>query len=355
MKLSLQTSEFARLARMAVPALLLLAGGLSQANQRACIYDLVGTSGDQYNIAKDYAIAMQRAGASIELKGYTDERAAAEDFRTGQCDILMATAFRTRAFSPLSGSIDSLGATTILRDGKIDMEASYKVVHRAMQAFASPAAAKLLVDSTGNYEFGGLMVAGAAYPMVNDRRLNTVEALAGKRIAAFDHDKAQAAMIQRIGAQPVSADITNFATKFNNGVVDMIGAPALAYNPLELYRGLGKNGAVVRFPMLTITYQVVFNRNRLPAGFGQASRDYWLQHYDGTMVFIYNAEKNIPASMWVDLTPENALKYTLMLREARIEITEKGLYNRRGLRILKKIRCSIVPSDSECSLDAELN
>ena len=120
------------------------------------------------------------------------------------------------------------------------MPASYEVVRRIVQTFSDAKAAKLMVD--GNYEIGGIIPLGAAYPVVNDRKLNSVEALAGKRIASFDYDKAQAVMIQKIGAQPISADIMNFASKFNNGSVDFIGAPSLAYKPLELNKGIGKKG-----------------------------------------------------------------------------------------------------------------
>jgi hypothetical protein len=336
-------------------AAVLAAPGTVQAQNvvRACVYDMIGTSGITYNIAKDYTVQMQRYGGYIQSKAYTDERAAAEDFRTGQCDVLMATAFRTRQFNQISGTLDALGATTILRDGRIDMDASYEVINRTAQIFASPAAAKLMVE--GNYELGGILAAGAAYPMVSDRRLNTVEALAGKRIAAFDHDKAQAAMIRRIGATPVSADITNFAAKFNNGVVDMIGAPAIAWGPLELHKGVGKSGAVIRFPLLLLTYQVILRKDKFPAGFGQKSREYWLQHFEGTKTMIYNAERSIPESLWLDLSPENSLRYSLMLREARIDLANQGLYNKRGLRIVKKVRCSLNPTDSECASEAELN
>ncbi len=46
-------------------------------------------------------------------------------------------------------------------------------------------------------------------------------------------------MVQQIGAQAVSADVTNFGSKFNNGQVDIIGAPAAVFRPLELHKGLG--------------------------------------------------------------------------------------------------------------------
>ena len=96
--------------------------------------------------------------------------------------------------------------------------------------------------------------------------------ISGKRIASFDYDKAQAIMIQKIGAQPVSADITNFAGKFNNGSVDFIAAPAMAYRPLELYRGIGTQGAINRIPILILTYQIIINETKFHEGFGLKSR-----------------------------------------------------------------------------------
>ena len=321
------------------------------APQRICVYDLLGTSGDLFSMAKDYVVSAQKNGVSIELKGYTDERVAVEDFRAGQCDGVIATAFRTRQFNPVSGAIDSLGATTIVKDGKIDMQASYEVVRRIVQTYADPKAAKLMVD--GNYEVGGVVPLGAAYPVVNDRKLNTVEALAGKRIASFDYDKAQAVMIQKIGAQPVSADITNFSSKFNNGSVDFIAAPTLAYKPLELYKGIGKTGGMVRFPILILTYQVILNKTKFPDGFGEKSREYWLTQFDRALQLIKQSDAGIPPATWLELSSENAYKYTLMLRESRIDIAQKGLYDKRGLKVIKRIRCSVNPADPECSTKSE--
>jgi len=338
-----------RVSAAAVLALSSMSG--AQAAQKICVYDLLGASGDLFNMAKDYVIAAQRHNVSIELKGYTDERVATEDFRTGQCDGVIATAFRTRQFNPVAGAIDSLGATTIVKDGKIDMPASYEVVRRIVQTFSDPKAGKLMVD--GNYEVGGVIPLGAAYPVVNDRKLNTVEALAGKRIASFDYDKAQAVMIQKIGAQPVSADITNFSSKFNNGSVDFIAAPTLAYKPLELYKGIGKTGAMVRFPILILTYQVILNKTKFPEGFGDKSRDYWLTQFDRALQLVKQSDASIPPSTWLELSSENAYKYTLMLRESRIDIAQKGMYDKRGLKIIKRIRCSVNPADPECATKSE--
>ena len=83
-----------------------------------------------------------------------------------------------------------------------------EVVRKTVQTFASPKAASLMVN--GNFEVGGIAPLGAAYAFVNDRAISNLEASSGKRVAAFDHDKAQAQLISRVGARPVAADVMNF-------------------------------------------------------------------------------------------------------------------------------------------------
>jgi hypothetical protein len=322
-------------------------------NPKFCVFDIVGAQGDAFNMTKDYMVAMQRHGVTIELKPYTSEAQAVEDFRSGVCDAVVATAFRTRPFNKVAGSIDSLGSTTIIRDGKIDMAASYQVVRTLVQTFSatSPLVSKLMVQ--GDYEVGGILPVGAAFPMTNDRRLNTVEALAGKRLAALEYDKAQGAMVKRVGGIPVYADITTLVPKFNAGQMDMIFAPTLAYKPLEIQKGIGPNGGIGRFPLLIMTYQMIINRPKFPEGFGDQSRKYWLTQFDRVMQLIKASEAAIPMGVMIELSPENTYKYTLMLREARIDIAEQGIYDKRGLKIIKRVRCSVNPADPECGTKSE--
>jgi hypothetical protein len=325
----------------------------AHAAQKLCVFDFLGTSGDMYSMAKDYVLAMQHYGADLELRAFVNEAQATEEFKNGNCDGLVASAFRTRQFNSVAASTDSLGATTILRDGRVDVKATYEVLRKLIQTYASvsPQVTKLMTN--GIYEVGGITPAGAAYPFVNDKRINSVEALAGKRIAAFDYDKAQAVMIQRIGAIPVSADVTNLHTKFNNGLVDMIAVPTLAYKPLELYKGLGTKGGVGRFPIMVATYQMVFRRTKFPEGYGEWSRAYWLGQFDRVLQLIHTGDASIPPSQWVEISTEDAYKYTLMLRESRIALAQQGLYDKRGLKVLKRIRCHVNPADSECTTKSE--
>jgi hypothetical protein len=104
-----------------------------------------------------------------------------------------------------------------------------------------------------------------------------------------------------------------------------------------------------------LSYQIIINKTKFPEGFGEKSRVYWSDQYERTMQLVRNAEATIPASVWMELAPENSVKYTLMLREARIDIANKGLYSKTGLKIIKRVRCKMNPSDSECTTRAELD
>lgn len=323
----------------------------AQADPKLCVYDLLGSAGDIYNMAKDYAVAAQRDGVRYALKSYTDERVATQDLLAGQCDAVMATGLRTRPFNPISGAMDAFGVSTVGRNGQIDIEAGYDVVRKAIQTFSAPGASKLMVN--GAYEVGGIIPFGTAYPFVRDRGINSVEKLAGKKIATFDYDKTQAILAQKIGAQPVSADITNFAAKFNNGAVDLIAAPAAAYRPLELYRGLGSNGTIHRFPFVVLTYQLILRKDSFPEGFGIKSRQYWLSQFDRAVGLIRKAERDIPKTAWSEVSQKILTDYTVLLRESRISAAEQGIYDKQGLKILKRVRCSINPSDAECSSNSE--
>lgn len=338
--------------KAAALAAMVAASPLALAKQKICVFDILGTSGDGYNSAKDYALEMQKHGADIELKAYIDERVAVEDFRTGQCDAVLATALRTRAFNPLTAALDSVGASTVVRNGKLDMAGSIEVVRKTVQTFSSPKAAALMVN--GNYEVGGIAPLGAAYAFVNDRAISNLEAASGKRVAAFDHDKAQAQLIQRVGARPVAADIMNFGTMFNNGNVDVVMAPSIAYKPLELNKGMGTKGAVHRFPLTILTYQMIFKRDKFPEGYGQKSRETWLTRFDNVIELTKRADATIPAKFWMDPTEAEAERYVNLMRDGRIEMADKGFYDKKGLKIIKRIRCDVNPSAPDCSQPSEM-
>lgn len=321
-------------------AALSVSGSTMAAGQVLCVWDILGAGGDVYSMMKDYKLAAARWGANLELKPYTDERIAAEDFKAGQCDAVVLTGLRARQFNAFTGSLDSLGS-----------QPTYEHVRKVQATLVKPNAAPLMVS--GNYEVAGMAPMGAAYLFTNDRSINTVGKLAGKKIAVLDYDKAQAKMVQKIGAQPVASDVTNFAGKFNNGSVDVVGAPAAAFKPLELFKGLGTKGAIAQFPLVQLTLQVVIRQDKFPQGYGQKSREYLFGQFDRAIKIVTAAEKEIEKRYWMQIPEADQEKYTAMIRESRISLMNDGIYDKKAMKLLKQVRCQIKPADSECSQNQE--
>ena len=315
--------------------------------RRLCVYDPSGEHGDAFRAALDYKYEMAQYGVEFDLRPYTNEKVAVEDFRVDQCDAVMASALRTRQFNAVAAALDSLGAATIVRGGKVDMDASFEVVRRFVEGMSQPKAAELL--SGPSYEVAGILPLGAAYAFVNDRSINSLQAVSRKRMATFDYDRAQAELAKAIGANAVSADSVNFANMFNNGNVDVVIAPTILYKPLELFRGIGGKGGVSRFPLAIMTYQLVIKPDRFPKGFGQHSREYMAQNFDLAIASLRLADRGVPESSWID-PPEAAVMQTqLLLRQLRQQMAEQGVYDKRGLKLVKKIRCGLAPESAECA------
>lgn len=319
---------------------------------KMCVFDPLGIKGDGYRAARDFRLEMiDEAAIDIDMKAYVDERVAVEDFKTGQCDGLMATGLRTKTFNGMAAALDSVGASNIIRNGKVDLAASYDVARRFIQLVSSPKAADMMVD--GAYEVAGIFPLGAAYVFVSDRDYASLDAQVGKRFGTFDHDKAEAQLVQRLGARPVAVDLSNVGAMFNNHNVDMVVLPTIAYMPFEIYRGLGTKGAVIRMPMTISTYQVVVRSAKFPKGFGQKARAYNARNFELAMATLKLADKDVPDKFWVDLSVRDMERYELLMRQGRVLMAEKGIYDKKGLKLVKKIRCGINPGASECSEPTE--
>src|SRR5690606_331140 len=116
--------------------------------------------------------------------------------------------------------------------------------------------------------------------------------------------------------------------KFNNGQVDVIACPAIAFRPLELHKGLRKKGAIYHFPLLNVTASFVLRRSRLPAGtdIGQHARDYTAARVGDTVAAVQQMEQEIPRHYWMALPSGDQQRYLAMMREARLLLTRDGVY-----------------------------
>ncbi len=322
-------------------ALALLGCAVStQAKQTVCVFDPVGKSGDAFALAKDYALEAKKWGADIDLRAYVDERVAAEDLKVGQCDGAIISGLRGRQFNKYVGSLDAIGALTDLKTAIL-----------AYQILSKPQAAKSMIN--GPYEIAGLGTIGPAYLFVSDRSINTLAKAAGKKVGVFAYDEAQPKLVAQVGAQAVSVDVTNAGAKFNNHQIDIVPAPIVAYKPFELYKGLGDEGGIVKFPLTQISANFIIRKDKFPAGFGQKSREWVAGQLGRTFNIIAKYEKEIPARYWMNISPEEQVNYMKMMREARISLTKAGIYDPKMMNFLKKVRCKQNPNSFECALNDE--
>jgi hypothetical protein len=333
----IQSRVLAKIAATAVLSTLSLSVSANSGGKPVlCIFDIIGKNGPVYDFARDYALAGKSWGTEIVIEAYTDERLVAEDFKTGKCDGMAVTALRGRVFHPFVGSIDAVGGVP-----------SYKHLQTIINLLAQPNSANLMVN--GQYEVVGIFPVGAAYVHVNDRSINSIEKAAGKRVAVLDYDKSQARMVQQLGSQPVASEVINFGTKFNNGQVDIVVAPSVAYKPLELYKGIGAKGGIYRFPLLQLTANIIIRKDKFAEGYGQKSREYVAKNFNNAIKQLDKAEKEIPAQTWIDIPQADKDKYFAMMQEARIQLTKEGFYDPKMMKLLKKVRCSLDKTLGECS------
>lgn len=300
-----------------------------------CVFDPIGVKGPAYQGMLDYKAAALDWGVILDLKVHTNEAVALADFKAGHCDAVGLTGTRVRPFNKFTATIEAVGAIN-----------DYTQLRKLVGMLAHPKASKYMIE--GQYEVAGILPAGTVFVFVRDKAINSVEAAAGKRLATIDYDVASIKVVKRIGATMVPVSIATFAPRFNNGYVDLAYAPAIAFEPFEMYKGMGETGGILRFNLAQMNGQLILRKDKFPKDFGQHSRDYAYKNFNKALEHIIAAEENIPEKYWVNLPEEKHTEYKEMLRQVRLELRDEGIYDERMLKILFKLRCKKDPGHYEC-------
>lgn len=300
-----------------------------------CVYDPLGGNGSIFGMMRDYKTAALEWGIDFRLRAYTDEKIAIDDFKAQQCEAVLMTGARARPFNKFAASVEAIGGIP-----------SNDIMRKVVTTISSPKAAKLMTE--GKYEVAGMLPAGPIYLFVRDRNLNTAEKLSGKRIATFEYDEPSIKMVNYVGASVVPSNSANFSGKFNNGSVDVAYAPAVAYKPLEMYKGLADNGGVIRFNLAYLDFQMIIYRDQFAEGFGQKTRSFFASIFDRALEFVAKDTAEIDDKYWMDLPQEDIDKYNEMLRGVRLMLRDEGVYDPRMLTLLRRLRCADTPAAAEC-------
>ena len=168
-------------------------------------------------------------------------------------------------------------------------------------------------------------------------------------MAVLDYDKTQSEMVAGIGATPVPSDIVSAPNKFNNGVVDILAAPLIAYELLELYKGMEPDGGIVDYPIAQISMQLVGRLDKFPNEVAQLIREASFEAYDQVRTRVKTEEDRVPDRWWIDIPSDEKREYEAMMQEARDTLRQQEYYDGRMLDLQSRIRCKFDPSRGECS------
>lgn len=306
-----------------------------------CVYDPSGANGDAFATMKDFQVAASEWGIDFTLKPYTNEKTAADDFTANKCDAAFLTGVRARGFTKFAATVEALGATP-----------SYELLGDAIALMAEPKVAKKM--ATGDYETAMVMPMGAVYIMVRDKSWNSIEAIAGKKVATIGFDAAATYMVKLAGASMVTADISTFGGIFNNGAADICYSPATAFKPLELEKGVKEKGGIIRYPIAQLTGQVLIHSSKFTPEFAQAARKYASDNYKKILQLSTKADSSIDKKYWIEIDKDAKAKYDALFQDVRVKLRDdEKIYDKEMLGLMRRLRCKQDNSRPECAQKRE--
>ncbi|MEL6345695.1 MAG: putative solute-binding protein [Myxococcota bacterium] len=307
-----------------------------------CVYDPAGRTGFAYKWMEAWQTQAAGWGANVELKSYNDEETAVKDFDAGTCDAIAATGIRLQKYNRATYTVEAVAGIP-----------NYTLLKQVLVTLQTNDAYDRHFTS-GQYETAGIYPLGAVYAFVRDRGINDAGDFAGRSVAYMDYDKTSLTVVEAIGAVKVPVNLSTLSSTFNNGRADATFVPASAYTPFELWKGLGDTGAVVKYPLLQVTMQVVLRKDSFPAGFGDKSRDYVARQFDTAMSVVNRSEGEIKSNYWMGMeSSAKEQEFEQEMQKLRIKLRDTGRYDPEILTLLRKARCYADNTRWECAQNLE--
>ncbi len=325
--------------RALIIATSLLAGTQASAaptERKICVWDPVGNGGPVAGLVRDMVPKALGWGVNLKLDVYSDEKVAANDFKGSACDAVVTTDLSVRDFNPFTSTFSAVGGIRNTQE-----------LQTLMSTVTHPKLAPLMRH--GPYEVAGILPLGSVFIYVRDKSIDRVERLQGRKMAVLNSDPVISSMVARVGGAAVNSSLTSMAGQFNSGSVDIIFAPAVAYNVMELYKGVGNEGGILDYPLLQSSLQVIIRHEKFPPDFGQNLREYSFSRLDSMMEVVKSAESAIPADHWIKVADELRGGYDDYMKASRLALRDDGYYAPKALTVMRKVRCRHEPTRSECA------
>ena len=304
-------------------------------NRTFCVWDPVGRGGPVMTFYSDVIPKAMAWGVKIRFIPYTEETDAVKAFKAGKCEAAVLTSILSRQFVKFAGTMDAIGAIN-----------SQEGLELAIATLARSRAGNLMIE--GEYEVVTTFPVGSMYAFVRDREVDTIGEFAGKRLAILNDDPQMKKFADLAGAKQVGVTLSTFADMFNNGELDILIMPALAYNTFELYHGLGDKGGIVDYRLYYGMLQTIAKHELFPDDFGDKMRNYMLTRMKAMNKMVKDAEEEIPAHYWVKTNQFVKDDIDHFSKRVRLALHEDDVNNSTALKLFWKIRCRLDPSRAEC-------
>lgn len=310
-------------------------------SQSICVFDPMGASGDIYALMKDFSIFSRSMDTPVEFIPFKQEDKAIQAFAAQQCDGVVITDVSARQFNSFAGSMNAIGAIT-----------NNHMARAVLNLMDHP---KLIADLKGqDYEVAGFLPIGIVRLVTRDRKIDDMHNIRGRPFAVMSGDLAQFNMVKKIGGTPISASVDDFVHLLITGKVDIIGLPALVLEPLEILKFIEYHqGGIANYATTFLSMNFVIRHQKFRQNFGVESRVWFKKQYDPMFKKIEMAERKIKPEHWIHIAGREAEGYDRIVREMRVRMMNEGIYNKKTLALLKKIRCQQDAIRQECALKDE--
>ena len=305
-----------------------------------CVWDPVGRTGPVMTFYSDVIAKAQAWGLRLKFVAYTEETDAVKEFKAGKCEAVVITSILSRQFVQFAGTMDAIGAIN-----------SQEGLELAIATLSRPRAGNLMIE--GNYEVVTTFPIGSMYAFVKDRSTDTIEDFAGKKLAILNDDPQMKKFADLAGASKVSVTLSNFAEKFEKGIVDILIMPALAYNTFELYKGLGEKGGIIDYRLYYGMLQTISKRDQFPEDFGFNMRNYMMTRLKQMNKMVRDAEDEIPDYYWIETNQFVKDDIDFFSKRVRLSLQDTDVNNATALKLFWKIRCRLDPSRGECKVSPD--
>lgn len=304
-------------------------------NRTFCVWDPVGRTGPVMTFYSDVIPKALAWGLKLKFNAFTEETDAVKAFKAGKCEAVVITSILSRQFVQFAGTMDAIGAIN-----------SQEGLELAIATLSRPRAGNLMIE--GNYEVVTTFPVGSMYAFVKDRTVDTIEDFAGKKLAILNDDPQMKKFADLAGASKVNITLSDFAEKFEKGIVDILIMPALAYNTFELYKGLGRKGGIIDYRLYYGMLQTISRRDQFPEDFGFNMRNYMLTRLKEMNKMVKDAEEEIPDYYWIPTTQFVKDDIDHFSKRVRLSLQDTDVNNSTALKLFWKIRCRLDPSRGEC-------